>query len=885
MYLFCTLGTNVYHSKTPLNKVEIIVSGSSQKVTTSKEGVFSLSVSKKGDYLLRITKQGYEVTNLPVTVEGTITELGNITLKEDLSQESDYLVLSDSEIENDESSADRGSVLLQSSKDIFMRRAAFDFGQVFFKPRGYDSNSTTFSMNGITMNKFQTGRPQWSDWGGLNDVIRNQQISVGITSSDYNFGGLFGSTYLDLHPSLNRRGLRLSASGSNRSYKGRLMATYNSGAKTNGIAFTVSGSRRWSAHSGYFDGTTYNALSLYGSAEYKFDPHNSIMATAMFAPNRRGKGAVVTQEVTDLAGFRYNPYWGWQNNEKRNSRMKKIIEPLFLLSYEYKKDNTLLSATLGYQTGKISNSRIQYGNGQNPEPNYYKNLPSYYINAPQGADWKTAALQKEYFLKHQQLDWAALYRANMSTPNGESIYIISKDINQDNTLSGNINFSTKFNEHIQLNAGINYQNIKSENYAKIDDLLGGSYFVNKSYFTGKTYDANSDLKKSIGDKFQYDYFMYANLAKAFAQLRFQYGKFDIYAGTSYQYTKYQREGIFDNKAFKKSEGKSQTQEFYGLNGKVGLTYAITGRHLLQANAAYFTLPQKGKNLFANVRNSNILIPDMDNETQYTADASYLIRMPYFKMRLTGYFTQMENASETNFFFTQAAITDEVSSDFLNVTTVGIDKRHFGVEFGAEAQILPTVKATAVAAIGQYTYNNNPKLYLASDDIAILEIKKSYLKNYKISSGPQHAYSVGLEYNSPKYWWAGITANFLTHNYVSVSHLYRTENFFKDPKTNSFFNNINMEKARELLTQEKLPNLFLMNFTAGKSWRVNHKYISLFVSINNLLDKKFYSGGFEQTRKASYEGLLRDKANGVPTFGPRYFKGYGRTLFINLAVSL
>nr|MBS9768286.1 carboxypeptidase-like regulatory domain-containing protein [Flavobacteriaceae bacterium] len=267
-------------SNAPLGNVAVSVSGTMQNAVTERDGAFAVTVAKKGNYSLFFTKKGYAKKQISAKVASATTQLATIFLQEDLTTESDFLVLSDSEIENDESSADRVSVLLQSSKDVFMRRAAFDFGQVFFKPRGYDSNATVFSLNGIVMNKFQTGRPQWSDWGGLNDVIRNQQLNVGIAPTDYNFGGLLGSTYVDLHPSLNRRGLRLSASGSNRTYKGRLMATYNSGIKSNGLAYTISGSRRWTAHSGYFDGTTYNAFSLYGSAEYQFNDHHSLMATA-----------------------------------------------------------------------------------------------------------------------------------------------------------------------------------------------------------------------------------------------------------------------------------------------------------------------------------------------------------------------------------------------------------------------------------------------------------------------------------------------------------------------------------------------------------------------------------------------------------------------------
>ncbi len=161
-------------SNTPLSNVAIAVSGTMQKAITEKDGAFSISVTQKGNYMLSLSKQGYATKQISATVENATMQLATIFLKEDFTTESDFLVLSDSEIENDESSSDRVSVLLQSSKDVFMRRAAFDFGQVFFKPRGYDSNETIFSLNGVIMNKFQTGRPQWSDWGGLNDVIRNQ---------------------------------------------------------------------------------------------------------------------------------------------------------------------------------------------------------------------------------------------------------------------------------------------------------------------------------------------------------------------------------------------------------------------------------------------------------------------------------------------------------------------------------------------------------------------------------------------------------------------------------------------------------------------------------------------------------------------------------------
>ena len=87
------------------------------------------------------------------------------------------------------------------------------------------------------------------------------------------------------------------------------MTTYNSGLHKNGLAYSISGSRRW-AKQGYIDGTLYDAFSVFGALEYKFNDQNSITFTGIFASNRRGRSSAITEEVFELVGKRYNPYWG-----------------------------------------------------------------------------------------------------------------------------------------------------------------------------------------------------------------------------------------------------------------------------------------------------------------------------------------------------------------------------------------------------------------------------------------------------------------------------------------------------------------------------------------------------------------------------------------------
>src|SRR5690606_35379427 len=154
----------------------------------------------------------------------------------------------------------------------------------------------TVLVNGIPMNKLLDGRPQWNNWGGLNDVTRNQEFTLGLQASDHTFGGILGATNLDTRPSGFRPGIRLSASASNRTYPGRFMATYTSGILDNGFSSSVSGCRRW-AKEGSIDGTSYVAYSLFGALEYRLNSHTSLLLTTISSSNRRGRSSAITEEV------------------------------------------------------------------------------------------------------------------------------------------------------------------------------------------------------------------------------------------------------------------------------------------------------------------------------------------------------------------------------------------------------------------------------------------------------------------------------------------------------------------------------------------------------------------------------------------------------------
>ena len=78
---------------------------------------------------------------------------------------------------------------------------------------------------------------------------------------------------------------------------------------------------------------------------------------------------------------------------------------------------------------------------------------------------------------------------------------------------------------------------------------------------------------------------------------------------------------------------------------------------------------------------------------------------------------------------------------------------------------------------------------------------------------------------------------------------------------------------------------LVNLVGGKSWRIYGKNVGVFASINNVLDVTYKTGGYEQARNANFRQINQDVSSGTPSFGPKYFYGYGRTYFVNFYINL
>jgi hypothetical protein len=913
----------VVDSKTlkPMADVTVSVQNTAFTQITDATGSFAFDHLDAGKAIVEVKSAGYQDQHFPVDVaQGKILDMGTLSLDVDVTdeQQQSLVAITDNDLDDDNSGSETTSGLLQASRDAFSQAAAFNWGQARFRIRGLDNEFGTTMINGVVMNKVYDGRPQWGNWGGLNDATRNQEFTLGSGPSDYTFGGILGTQEINTRASIYRRGTRISAAGTNTNYDGRLMGTTASGMRNDGWAYVISASRRF-AQEGYFEGTTYDANSFFASVEKKLSDNNSLDFTSIYARNERGKNSPNTQEVTDLAGIKYNSYWGYQNGDKRNSRNKIVEEPIFMLT-DYWKVNPKTNVTLNfaYQFGKVGNSRLDYQGVNNPDPTYYRNLPSYFTSL-YNTDPATVQLtdpsqllpgglggiptpdqdgaDAAQFYSQKQIDWANLYHVNQL--NGVSRYVLYEDRTDDRQWTANATMSSQIADNIVMNAGGSFLKLKSHNFANLLDLLGGQYYEDISLF-GVGQQQQSDLDHPFrqvgeGDTFKYNYNLFATRYNGFTQFKFTYKKIDFYLAQEFSHSEYQREGLYHNGYYPTNSFGFSKKQFYDNFGfKGGATYKLSGRHFITVNGAYMTDAPTLRNAFNNGRVNNNATQGVRSSLIYSADASYIINAPRFKSRLTAFYSKVDHATQTAFFFAEGVsgdITGEGdANEFVAETLTNLDTRNMGVELGMEWQITSTLKATASGNYGEYIYANNPQVTIAADSQAAednLDPTRNYgaahMKNYKMAGTPQTAASIGLEYRDPHYWWIGVNENFIGNNYIDVAPILRTDYFYVDQTSinGNAFPEATADRGRQLLKQEKFDDFYLLNLSGGKSWKVRKYMFGFFASISNVLDETYKTGGFEQARNANYRQLNQDVSSGTPAFGPKYFYGYGRTYFVNI----
>ncbi|CAA7386786.1 carboxypeptidase regulatory-like domain-containing protein [Chryseobacterium fistulae] len=916
----------------PIERAEVNLKGSEEDVTADKIGYFQFVDVKPGHYQMMITKPNYEtkIMEFDVIDDEKRKNLGDVTLYPAVINADQGLAIIENEEDEDGLNGQSSTVgLLQSSQDVFSRIAAFDLGFYWFRPRGIDGRSGETMLNGISMIKLDNGNVDFGNWGGLNEITRYPEISANHSPSEYAFGGNTSVIYKNTKASEYRKGFQGTYSITNRNYRNRGSLRYSSGMNKKGWTFTIMGARRW-ADEGIQEGTFYNAYGTYLGIEKRLNDGHTITFNFIGAPYRRSTASPSTQEVYDYRGVHYNSYWGYQNGKQRSERVRKGFQPIFQVQDFWKiNKKSSLWTSLSYQFGKDRGSRLDWQNVQNPSPAYYKNLPSYYdsldpnasvmgpigtMTTAQDAYQTSLAAWSSGYPGITQLDWDKLYRRNtqQSSKNyygqlgKRALYYLVDDVSDDKIWNIATHFIHNFNDTTKLLLNVSYQNYRSELYREVKDLLGADFVLNKDPFaatnqpgkSGLFNEGEENVTKKVGDRMTYDYIFRRQEVKINPGLKFSAGRFDIFISGMAGYSNSSREGLFSHYLYKNSKSKGQDYSFwtYGIKGQ--MIYRLNGRNFFVYNGASYSQAPYLEDIFITPRVNGAVAPNIQNMTVNANDISYVISSPFFKMRLTGYLINTNNETSVQRFFAdgiQLSTSDDqgnetsVQSAFVTQIMTDVKKRNLGIEFGVDVKVIPTLSLQGLASMGQFTYQNNPITYFASDaagefanGLSYMNVGKAYIKNYRQGGTPQKVYSLGLRYNSPKYWWFGANWNYFDDNYLDPSALIRTEYFIQNKNSFTPFVNLTQSELRRVLEPNRLPSSFFFNVNVGKSWVIGKYYVLVSSTVNNILNnKKYITGGFEQTRNAKFPDFAKDMDREFTLFGPKYWYTQGRSYFVNV----
>ncbi len=888
-------------SGSPLSGASVTLRASGASATTSFNGDFRI-VAKPGHEYVVVMCDGYESAGFDATLSAGANDLGQIRLTpadaSDYYGDADDLIFDESLLEDEDDNTQSIAALTGANDDIYYNTASYNFGPMYFRYRGYDSQYQAVYVNGVQFNDLIRGRFNFSSLMGMTSrAFRNKTTGVGLAATNYGFGDIGGAVNYNTTTDLYARGFNGSVAYTNSNYMLRGMATYSTGLNSKGWAVTLSAIGRY-AKEGVVEGTFYNSGGLFLSIEKYFNLHNQLVLTAWGGPTQRATASGTYQEVYDLLDNNlYNPNWGWYQGKKRASRVTETYDPTAMLNWLYSKGNTSVNTSVAFSYNYYNRSALQYYKANDPNPTYYRYLPSYYLdddgNATEQSDYYTWLWQNDE--SFSQINWDKLYQvneltnvANASLPASQqqsASYILENRINTTFNAKFNSYVNTRLNKYITMQGGVAVQYANSANYKTVRDLLGGEFWIDVDPFSDRditlapdnlvndfNYSDPYTHRVYKGDKFGYNYNIYALNANAWLQNTVTLPRWDINYALKMSYTQYQREGHMRNgRAPQTSYGKGKIQSFDNAGIKVGATYKLDGHNYFMGHANYETRAPLAESIYLMPRVKNDVVDDVTSERVLAGDISYVWNYRRFRGSVGAFGTMTDNGIERTGFY------DDRYNTYTYYILSGVKRVYKGVELGMTYKITPSLSATFAGTYSRFQYKNNPRGTRTFENGLYADTTQTvYLKNYYVGSTPQYSANLGIDWSAPGMWFFNINGTYQGDSYVNLSPAYHEAlaDLWKSyPKQEDL-----QAKIEELSTQEKLKNAFTLNLSIGKLIYINRKVsLNLNLNINNVLNNRNVVTYAYQQGRIDTSDWNRDK------YPNRYQYAQGIRIFFNVGV--
>ena len=811
--------------------------------------------------------------------------------------------------------------IINSSSNIYANEVGYLFSPVRFRYRAFDQKFNDVYINGVPMNDMESGQFRFTTIGGLNQQTRNVEFALPFESNNFAMTGMGGSNNYNFRPGSMPVGQRISLLGANRAYTLRGMYTINTGLNDKGWAFAGNLTYRW-ANKGYVEGTFYNALSYFLGVQKVFgDGQHSLSLSTWGNPTERSMQGPATDEAYWLANDKYyNPYWGYQNGKKRNSRVINDFSPSAIMTWDWNiNDKSKLTTSLFGRYSMYKSTKLNYNNADNPQPNYWKNLPSSYydvwyndmesyITDQAYNDWKDSYNYWRASKANRQINWDRLYASNqnINAVGKDAMYYVEAKHNNNLTLSLASTYNHQIDAKKSFNLGFVAATNKGMHYVAMEDLLGANTFHNiNTYAISDIYNAHSDEVQydlrnrnavvKEGDRFRYDYNLLVNTGKVWGSYTEDFGNLHYTVAGRLGYTNMQRDGKMQNGlAANNSYGKSKHAEFVDGGLKFGSTLNMGHGNTLIFGIGYEHRAPQARNAFMAPEINNNFVRNLKNERVFSTELGYQYENAWMHLNLNAYYSRLDNVTDWQNFY-----HDDINS-FEYVSLTDMKKEYYGVEAGVKFKVTSAFDVKLLGTISDAKIINNAKLaYMESvsgamhgDDYGTegdtnTNWDRVYNKGMRDSGTPLTAASLGVNYHQNG-WFLSLNCNYYDRIYLSYSPNYRYRKSIENRKQIMSQRGIeimdeNNEPRESALSQAKGHGGFMLDGSIGRSIYLKHGSLSINLSLTNILNNRnIVTGGFEQSR-SDYSGDKDNVKSRAYAFSknPYKFYAFGTNGMLNL----
>jgi len=762
--------------QTEVTGASVYLDGSSG-TTTDVGGSFSFTSDLKGEQTLKISFVGYETLTKKVNLSGGTVNLGNLVLGTsqvlkdveilaDFVESSRATPIAVSTISSQDIELKLGSQefpeVLKSTPGVYTTKSGGGFGDSRIVVRGFSQEYVAVMVNGIPVNDMENGAVYWSNWSGLSDYTKAQQVQRGLGASKLAINSVGGTINTITRTTDAQQGGAVSSSvGSYGTFKTKFL--YNTGELKGGWFLTMGAG--FSKGDGYVPGTQYEGYSYFGSLTKTFGKNHILTFMATGAPQSHGQRNI---RGTDASYAKYGNYYNPEYAQGKNVAENQFHKPHISVNYTWNvKDNitwqTSLYASIarGYGQGTlIDTSDNRLSKLSKSEKTNFINITNRglvnkpYAGADGTLDW---SLIQSYNSGTTPQLWADLFNGKISPndvdANGEyqSLMVLRGSYNEHNWYGGISTVRYEPIKQVVISGGLDARTYQGDHYRKVLDLLGGDYYLDKK-------DKNDTQKKvRVGDKVDYYNTTFVNWLGAFGQVEYKNDYISTFVNGSVSNKSYKRKDYFN---YKNDDPKQTTpwKHYLGYNVKAGFGYNINKNHNVFVNGGYYNNAPFVNTIFAN--NNNEVNKSVKNEKVYAAELGYGMKYKIFAANVNAYYTRWNDR----------AFKVNLLNNLGYAVIPGMAQEHYGVELDFEIKPVHFMRINGMFSLGDWQYKSYVKdaTFVDENDPSKQTIVNLDLRNVKVPDAAQLTAALSVRFDIWKGLFVAVDGLFTDFHYAGFN---------------------------------------------------------------------------------------------------------------------